>query len=240
MSITHNKAFWAVIPAAGVGKRMGAHIPKQYLPLAGKTVLEQTLDVFVLHPDISGIILAVTENDPYWQEISSRYQELAKPVLQVAGGRERCFSVLNALTELQIHIDSDNWVLVHDAARPCLLKSDIDSLIKQLAHTEQGGLLGLPMADTVKRCNADNEVLQTVDRSELWRALTPQMFPLGLLKIALEQAIQNNALVTDEASAIELQGLKPLMVEGQPGNIKITHPADLQLAEQFFLHQTGE
>ncbi len=240
MSITHNKAFWAVIPAAGVGKRMGSHLPKQYLPLAGKTVLEQTLDVFFSHPDISGVILAVSEDDPCWQEISSRYQDLGKPVLQVSGGRERCFSVLNALIELQLHIDSNNWVLVHDAARPCLLKSDIDNLIEQLAHTEQGGLLGLPMADTVKRCNADNEVLQTVDRSELWRALTPQMFPLGLLKTALEQAIQNNELVTDEASAIELLGLKPLMVEGQPGNIKITHPADLQLAEQFFLHQTGE
>ncbi len=236
---TQNPSCWAVIPAAGVGKRMAANIPKQYLPLAGKTVLEQTLDVFIRHPDISGIILAVSEADPYWQELSVNYQDIEKPVLVTAGGQERCHSVLNALIKLSDKIAPYHWVLVHDAARPCLSGSDIDRLISELSDSSCGGLLGLPMADTVKRCNKDNEVLQTVDRSELWRALTPQMFPLGMLKNALEQAINSHALVTDEASAIELQGLKPKMVEGQPGNIKITHPGDLQLAEQFFAQQAG-
>ena len=234
-----NQAFWAVIPAAGVGKRMGAGIPKQYLPLAGKTVLERTLDVFVTHPDISGIIVAVTDGDPYWQDIAGHYQAINKPLLVASGGEERCHSVLNALTELSAQIEEHHWVLVHDAARPCLPASDIDRLINELVDSDCGGLLGLPMADTVKRCNSDREVLETVDRSELWRALTPQMFPLGLLKKALEDAINNKALVTDEASAVEQQGLKPKMVEGQPGNIKITHPGDLHLAEQFFHASSG-
>jgi len=227
--------YWAVIPAAGVGKRMGGNIPKQYLPLAGKTVLEHTLNVFIDHPDIKGIVLAVTDNDPYWQDLSVNYnQPGSKPVIIASGGQERCHSVLNALQILSDHAQDDDQVLVHDAARPCLLAADIDKLIAQLIDQPSGGLLGLPMADTVKRCDAHNNVLATVDRSDLWRALTPQMFSLKLLKQALSHAIENKALVTDEASAIELQGLKPKMVEGQPGNIKITHPGDLQLAETFF------
>ena len=244
-TIQSNKQYWAVIPAAGVGKRMGSNIPKQYLPLAGKTVLEQTLSVFLQHPKISGIVLAITPGDPYWQDISAKLnkssQQNSKLIIVAPGGEERCFSVLNALQELSVHVsaqtddlNNDYWVLVHDAARPCLKASDIDLLIEQLSDSADGGLLGLPMADTVKRCDTHQKVLATVDRSELWRALTPQMFPLKLIQNALEQAINNNAMVTDEASAIELLGLQPKMVEGLPGNIKITHPGDLQLAELFF------
>ncbi len=238
--------YWAIIPAAGVGRRMGSHIPKQYLPLAGKTVLEQTLSVFIQHAKITGIVVAVAEGDPYWQDIFESYnpahsgtEQPAKPVIVVPGGAERCYSVLNALLELYSRgnsyaVKENDWVLVHDAARPCLKSTDIDHLIEQLSDTSEGGLLGLPMADTVKRCNSELQVVETVDRSELWRALTPQMFPLKLLKDALEQAIKNKQLVTDEASAIELRGLKPKMVEGSASNIKITHPGDLQLAELFF------
>lgn len=236
-----NCRYWAVIPAAGVGKRMGTAIPKQYLPLAGKTVLEHTLSVFIKHPDINGIVVAVSQGDPYWQDIATSVNEQIqaekKSVFVTDGGEERCHSVLNALLELAQHADNNDWVLVHDAARPCLTSSDIDKLIEQLGTTSDGGLLGLPMADTVKRCNDEQYVIETVDRSTLWRALTPQMFPLKLLQESLQQAINDQALVTDEASAIELQGLKPKMVEGQPGNIKITHPGDLQLAEMF-LSQT--
>ena len=231
--------YWAVIPAAGVGKRMGANIPKQYLPLAGKTVLEQTLSIFIHHPAIDGIVIAVTDGDPYWQEMSEHINQLVHQsnkysIIVAPGGQERCYSVLNALSELIPHASENDWVLVHDAARPCLTAADIYHLIEQLSDTSEGGLLGLPMADTVKRCDNNQVVLETVDRSELWRALTPQMFPLLRLKDALEQAINSDAMVTDEASAIELQGGKPIMVEGQPGNIKITHPGDLQLAELFF------
>ena len=230
--------YWAVIPAAGVGKRMASKIPKQYLQLAGKTVLEQTLSIFLQHPDISGIVVAVTQGDPYWQDILENSKEKnIQSVIVAPGGNERCHSVLNALQALSHYASDDDWVLVHDAARPCLQGNDIDRLIEQLSETTDGGLLGLPMADTVKRCDNDQKVISTVDRSKLWRALTPQMFPLKLLKDSLQDAINCNALVTDEASAIELQGLKPQMVEGHPGNIKITHPGDLQLAELFFLNQ---
>lgn len=237
-----DKQYWAIIPAAGVGKRMGSKIPKQYLPLCGKTVLEQTLSIFLKHPVITGIIVAVTEGDPYWQGMSANFtstdnvrnKNQNKPVIVAPGGAERCHSVLNALKKLSHHASENDWVLVHDAARPCLASDDIDRLIEQLDETSVGGLLGLPMADTVKRCDSNLQVLETVERSELWRALTPQMFPLKLLKDALEQAINSNALVTDESSAVELKGLKPIMVEGRPGNIKITHPGDLQLAELFF------
>jgi 2-C-methyl-D-erythritol 4-phosphate cytidylyltransferase len=239
MPINSKKKFWAVIPAAGVGKRMGANIPKQYLPLAGKTILEQTLSVFLQHPKISGVVLAITQGDPYWQEL---YRDLSDDdtdkIIVADGGEERCYSVLNALTELQTYADDEDWVLVHDAARPCLKASDIDCLIEQLSHTSDGGLLGLPMADTVKRCDENEQVLATVDRRHLWRALTPQMFPLQCLKQALQQAIDTDALVTDDASAMELQGYTPQMIEGHPANIKITHPADLQLAEIFFSHNT--
>ncbi|MCU7937740.1 MAG: 2-C-methyl-D-erythritol 4-phosphate cytidylyltransferase [gamma proteobacterium symbiont of Bathyaustriella thionipta] len=227
--------YWAVIPAAGVGKRMGSKIPKQYLPLAGKTVLEQTLNVFIQHSDITGIVVAVTEGDPYWQEISVNFnQENMKPVIIAPGGQERCHSVLNALQVLSLHASDNDWALVHDAARPCLTSKDLDQLISRLSAGSTGGLLGVPMADTVKSCDKQQNVIMTVDRSELWRALTPQMFPYKLLQEALAHAIENKALVTDEASAIELQGLQPKMVEGHPGNIKITHPGDLQLAELFF------
>ncbi|MCU7835841.1 MAG: 2-C-methyl-D-erythritol 4-phosphate cytidylyltransferase [gamma proteobacterium symbiont of Taylorina sp.] len=242
LSAITEKQYWVVIPAAGVGKRMGSHIPKQYLPLAGKTVLEQTLSIFLHHPKITGIVVAVTEGDPYWQDIfvnnihNSSMDK--KPIIVAPGGEERCYSVLNALHELYLQRDCYNlkgtdWVLVHDAARPCLKTDDIDFLIEQLSDTAEGGLLGLPVADTVKRCNSEDKVLETVERSELWRALTPQMFPLKLLLDSLEQAIKNKELVTDDASAIELWGLKPKMLEGSPTNIKITHPGDLQLAELF-------
>lgn len=240
-----DKHYWAVIPAAGVGKRMASKIPKQYLPLGGQTVLEHTLAIFLNHSAIHGVIVAVTDGDPYWREIISTYsnnatsRESKKLVLTASGGEERCHSVLNALTALGEHASADDWVLVHDAARPCLNNDDIDRLIEQLGDSDCGGLLGLPMADTVKRCNDKYEVLETVDRSELWRALTPQMFPLELLKDALARAINSKAMVTDEASAIELLGLKPKMVEGHPGNIKITHPGDLQLAELFLTQNTS-
>jgi 2-C-methyl-D-erythritol 4-phosphate cytidylyltransferase len=232
-----DKQYWAVIPAAGVGKRMASSIPKQYLPLAGKTVLEHTLLTFLKHPKITGIVIAITEGDPYWQDLEQSLTQ-TKPIIVAPGGRERCYSVLNALTVLAEKNNVSNpekqqWVLVHDAARPCLRISDIDRLISQLQESEVGGLLGLPMSDTVKRCNIQHQVLETVERSDLWRALTPQIFPLELLKNALEYAINKGDIVTDEASAIELSGRQPIMIEGSADNIKITHPGDLQLAELF-------
>jgi 2-C-methyl-D-erythritol 4-phosphate cytidylyltransferase len=233
------KKYWAVIPAAGVGQRMGSQIPKQYLPLAGSTVLQQTLTVFLQHKQISGVIVAITEGDPYWPTLmDSLTDKQQKSVVVASGGKERSISVLNALTELMQLPQSqeEDWVLVHDAARPCLQPNDIDRLIEQLRDGTEGGLLGLPMADTVKCCDSSQQVLSTVDRRALWRALTPQMFPLQRLKNNLEKAIDCGDLITDEASAMELQGGRPKIVEGQPTNIKITYPADLSLAELFIIN----
>lgn len=226
--------YWVVIPAAGVGKRMQANIPKQYLQLAGRTVLEMTLSIFIQHPKISGIVVAITEGDPYWKALDIQTD---KPVLIASGGNERSDSVLNALTLLKQHAENTDWVLVHDAARPCLKPADVDMLMQQLTDSDCGGLLGLPVTDTVKRCNTSCQVLETVDRRYLWRALTPQMFRLGMLYNALTEALAKKLPVTDEASAIELQGLQPAMIEGSADNIKITRPGDLELAALYLKQQ---
>lgn len=230
--INKNK-YWAVIPAAGVGKRMQADRPKQYLELHGHTVLEHTLSRFFDHPRISGVVVVVTDGDPYWQELAISHPKL----MTASGGEERCHSVLNALQVLRAQADDNDWVLVHDAARPCLRREDLDQLIDTLAQHPVGGLLGLPVADTVKRTGADDMVIETVPREHLWRALTPQMFRLGELHQALEDALKNNQLVTDESSAMELAGKAPKMVEGHGDNIKITRPQDLRLAELYLAEQ---
>lgn len=226
--------YWAVVPAAGVGRRMGSDLPKQYLPLAGSSVLEQTLQRLLDHPRIAGLVVAISEGDPYW---SGHTPHSHKPLLTASGGPERCHSVLNALDALAGHADQRDWVLVHDAARPCLRAGDIDRLLEQLTDHPVGGLLGCPVSDTLKRVDGGLGVEVTVDRSSLWRALTPQMFRIGALTRALRAALAKGALVTDDASAMELSGLKPLMVEGQSDNIKITHPQDLALAEFILQRQ---
>lgn len=233
----HYPAYWAVVPAAGSGRRMGSDTPKQYLKLHGRSVLEHTLTRLLAHPAISGVVVALAADDPYWPsiEISS-----GKPVWHVVGGAERCHSVRNALQLLQGEGSAHDWVLVHDAARPCLRHADLTLLIEQLDGHPVGGLLGLPIHDTIKRTDSSATVVETVPREGLWRALTPQMFRLGTLARALDQALDDGFLVTDEASAIEHAGLQPLMVEGQADNLKITRPQDLQLAELFLLQQSQE
>lgn len=227
-------ACWAVVPAAGVGKRMQSAVPKQYLPLYGRVVIEHTLQRLAAHAAIEAIVVATSDDDSYWPEIQTEY--IATPVYRVAGGVERCHSVLNALIYLQDKASHGDWVLVHDAARPCLRHTDIDLLIATVTRQGQGGLLGMPVRDTMKQVDAANRVEQTIDRSRLWHALTPQMFRLGDLHAALQAALANNQLVTDEASAMELAGIQPLLVEGHGDNIKITRPQDLDLAE-FYLQQ---
>lgn len=233
-----DEKFWAVVPAAGVGKRMGADSPKQYLPLLGQTILERTLDRLLSHPLISGVIVAISKDDEYWPEIAPRYQD--KNLHVAPGGEERCHSVLNGLQYLQSLASDKDWVLVHDAARPCLSEADINKLIDSLCNDNVGGILGIPVADTIKRVGANNYIEATVDRCGLWRALTPQMFRLVQLYDALSSALKEGVLVTDEASAIEWAGMMPRMVEGSPENIKITLPQDLWLAECYINHQKGE
>lgn len=230
-------SIWTIIPAAGVGSRMQADRPKQYLELLDRTVIEHTLGLFLDHPMVEGVVVAISPEDPYWKDLSVAGHD---HLTRVDGGSERCHSVLNALSWLTAQdadADVDDWVLVHDAARPCLRHEDLDHLIAKVTQEGKGGILGIPVRDTMKQAAKDGRhIEQTVDRSHLWHALTPQMFRLGELRQAIEQALSDGFLVTDEASAMEHAGLQPLLVRGHADNIKITIPEDLALAE-FYLRR---
>ncbi|WP_417881244.1 2-C-methyl-D-erythritol 4-phosphate cytidylyltransferase [Vibrio sp.] len=229
--------FAVVVPAAGVGKRMQANHPKQYLSLHDKTILEHTVENLLSHPQIELVVIAVSDGDEYFSDLG-----LAKAdnVIRVAGGEERVDSVLSGLEYLsQNHVDQYSWVMVHDAARPCLTHDDINKLINQCRQAHRGGTLAAPVRDTMKRScvqNGLNTIEQTVERSQLWHALTPQLFPLIELKSALVDGLINQKVITDEASAMELSGYQPLLVQGRSDNLKVTQPEDLALAE-FFLSQ---
>jgi len=222
---------WAVVPAAGVGKRMQADRPKQYLPLAGKTVIEHTLSRLLESGAFVKVAVAISVEDPYWPELEiSQHPD----VITAPGGKERADSVLSALKALQGLAAEDDWVLVHDAARPCLTAGDIHLQIDSLKDDAVGGILALSSHDTLKHVDGDT-ITATIDRKHVWRALTPQMFKYGMLRDALQQT-EGNPAVTDEASALEILGFKPRIVEGRPDNIKITRPEDLALA-QFYMEQ---
>jgi 2-C-methyl-D-erythritol 4-phosphate cytidylyltransferase len=229
--MTESTKFWGIVPAAGVGKRMQADRPKQYLELAGKAVIEQTLSRLLQADVFEAIAVAISSDDPYWPELAIARHE---KILTAAGGKERADSVLSALKSISDKASDDDWVLVHDAARPCITASDIHHLIACLIHDDVGGILALSSHDTLKNVQ-DGRIAGTLDRNHIWRALTPQMFRYGTLKTALEEA-EGNPAITDEASALELKGLQPKIVEGRPDNIKITRPEDLPLA-QFYLEQ---
>jgi 2-C-methyl-D-erythritol 4-phosphate cytidylyltransferase/2-C-methyl-D-erythritol 2,4-cyclodiphosphate synthase len=224
---------WVLIPAAGAGKRMGSAIPKQYLPLAGRPVIAHTLDIFLQHPRIAGLVVIVGGEDEWWPEIAARLAP-AKPLWVAEGGAERCHSVSNGLEALRGHAHPNDWVLVHDAARPCLIDADLDRLLDQLTDDPVGGLLAAPVRDTLKQADGTGRVATTVDRSQLWHALTPQMFRLELLHESLRSALAQGLLVTDEAAALEAAGFSPRLIEGRADNLKITRPEDLALAE-FYL-----
>lgn len=226
--------FWAVVPAAGVGKRMNADRPKQYLELAGRTVIEHTLSRLLQANVFSSIAVAISVEDPYWPDLDIAKHDL---IITAPGGKERADSVLSGLKSIREQANDDDWVLVHDAARPCLTATDIHLLIDTLVNDDVGGILALSSHDTLKSVEG-NDIVSTLDRQLIWRALTPQMFRYGTLKTALEEA-EGNPVVTDEASALELKGLRPKIVEGRPDNIKITRPEDLALA-QFYLDQQWE
>ncbi|MCW2267793.1 2-C-methyl-D-erythritol 4-phosphate cytidylyltransferase [compost metagenome] len=223
-------AFWAVIPAAGVGARMAADRPKQYLQLGGQTILEHSLDCFLDHPCVKGVVVSVAADDPYWPGLRCAHD----PRIQhAAGGQERADSVLNALLLLHAQgaADSD-WVLVHDAARPNLARSDLDRLLAELADDPVGGLLAVPARDTLKRADAKGRVSATIDRSTVWQAYTPQMFRLGALHRALADSLVADVAITDESSAIEWAGQAPRLIEGRSDNIKVTRPEDLEWLRQ--------
>ncbi|WP_412724693.1 2-C-methyl-D-erythritol 4-phosphate cytidylyltransferase [Alteromonas sp. D210916BOD_24] len=231
----------AVIPAAGVGSRMQADRPKQYLNLANKTILEHTIDALLNHEKIDDVIVAISPQDTYFERLGLH----KLPITVVTGGAERADSVLSGLNTL----NDNDWALVHDAARPCISDEDITALLHIMCNAHVvGGILATPVRDTMKRVLASDSPSQptqtgnlhvishTEDRNGLWHALTPQLFPARLLKQALKEGLSRGETITDEASAMELAGYKVAMVPGSPANIKVTHPADLPLAE-FYLQQ---
>lgn len=223
-----------VIPAAGVGQRMQADRPKQYLELFGQTILEHTVQRLRQVPELGPVWLALAKDDPYF---AATPLALRSDVHRVTGGSERADSVLAAL--MAIDANKYPWVLVHDAARPLVQVADIQKLIKRCLDSGCGGILATPVRDTMKRSMGtleNTQVLHTVERAALWHALTPQLFPTAQLKEILQQALQSGAVVTDEASALEWAGLPVLLVSGRADNIKITQSEDLLLA-RFYLEQ---
>lgn len=221
--------FHVLIPAAGSGSRMGSDVPKQYLQLLGLPLIAHCLGTFIQNPRIAGVHVVISADDSDWQ----RQPISASPRLFVhpCGGETRAASVLNGLAAMQ-DVADDDWVLVHDAARPGLTDDLLNRLLDALQDDAVGGLLAIPLADTLKRADSAQRVAATEPRAGLWQAQTPQMFRYGVLKKALQNA---GATPTDEAQAVEALGLKPLLVPGELRNLKITYPQDLALAEAILM-----
>ena len=225
---------WALLPAAGSGRRFGGEVPKQYLHVAGKPLIAHALDALSAHPRIDGVVVALAVDDPHWPGWTSLH---GKPVIACAGGGERADSVLAALRALPEGVAEDELLLVHDAARPNLRGDDIGRLIDAATACADGAILAAPVRDTLKRAGDDACIASTEPRDRLWRALTPQAFRRDLLRRALESAQADAIVATDEAMAVERLGLHPALVEGREDNLKVTTPADLTLAE-FLLART--
>jgi len=282
--------YWLVMPAAGVGRRFGEHIPKQYADLHGRTVMEWSLAPFLYDSRCLGVVVVLGTNDSFWPTVASRLPDvtgatraseasvaaaladvtrvaeraaakgggsdgegfsdpgLSLPtapavtlpkVVTAHGGSERSHSVRNGLASLSGRARADDWVLVHDAARPCVSRQDVDRLLDRVQSHPVGGLLAAPAADTLKRAGGEKEVVETVDRAGLWRALTPQMFRYGRLCEALDRALGQGRSPTDEAQALEWMGERPLVVEGSTTNIKITSADDLVIAVALMAARSG-
>ena len=224
---------WVVVPAAGRGKRFGGEVPKQYLEIGGQPLIAHTLRALFAHPGVEGAVVVLAESDtdwPGWDEFSG------KPVRTCIGGAARADSVLAGLGALPDSVRKDDFVLVHDAARPNLAATDIDELLERGRDDPVGAILASPVRDTLKRAGEDGGIDRTEPRERLWRALTPQLFRRLQLSRALAAARAAGVAVTDESMAMERQGLRPLLVEGREDNFKITTPADLARFE-FVLAQ---
>ncbi|HOY00515.1 2-C-methyl-D-erythritol 4-phosphate cytidylyltransferase [Zoogloea sp.] len=231
MRIQTTRCF-AIVPAAGSGSRMRSEQPKQYLPLLGQPLIRHTLGVLCDSPVIDRVYVVLSVGDQEWDRHDwSSFGDRLVPLF--CGGASRADSVLNGLRAIADDASEGDWVLVHDAARPCLAPWHIEGLVRDLMHDEVGGILAVPVADTLKREDSTHHIAATVPRDGLWQAQTPQMFRYVMLKRALETARQ----VTDEASAIEAMGLRPRLVRGDPTNLKVTFPLDLHLAEWILQHR---
>ena len=217
---------------------MQSSVPKQYLLLSGRPVILHTIERLCAHPRIRGVLVGVSDQDNHWQRLAPELGHLPRFLGSSPGGETRAHTVLNGLGKLANHAKLEDWVLVHDAVRPCVRHDDIDKLISAVDEGD-GGLLALPVSDTVKRVDGAGRIIETVNRQGLWRAATPQMFRIGKLKQALEKALSDGIEITDEASAIEAAGGHPRVVACHADNIKITLPDDLALAELYLKQQQG-
>jgi 2-C-methyl-D-erythritol 4-phosphate cytidylyltransferase/2-C-methyl-D-erythritol 2,4-cyclodiphosphate synthase len=235
MSAAGARRLWAIVPAAGRGERFGAVAPKQYAALRGATLIEWSLRALLDEPRVHAVLVVVASDDTRWPEIAAR---LRNPKLRSAvGGASRQETVLNGLRALAGEAGDDDWAMVHDAARPCLDRTDLAALIDALPAATGGAVLAAPVVDTVKRQQGD--AVSTVDRQGLWRALTPQVFGVAALRQALQAALDAQVTVTDEAQAVERAGGHCTLVGGSPFNIKVTRPEDLQLAAQILRNAEG-
>jgi 2-C-methyl-D-erythritol 4-phosphate cytidylyltransferase len=218
---------FALLPAAGVGARMAAGHPKQYLDIHGRPMIWHAIRAFERHPAIARVYVVLAAEDGWWADYD--WSAFSRLTVLRCGGATRAESVANGLREMAVAgaVDAEDWVLVHDAARPCLSRALLDKLLAELAGDEVGGILAAPVADTLKREGEGRRIRETVSREKLWGAQTPQMFRHALLLHALEQA---GSAVTDEASALESLGLAPRLVESDLTNLKVTYPRDLEVA----------
>lgn len=223
---------WVIIPSAGSGKRFESTLPKQYHSLLDSTVLEQTIKCFAERSDVAGVVLCIAEGDYHAEHLQN------EKVFITLGGKERSDSVNNGLLFLQDKIDVGDLVAVHDAARPCVRQCDLDAVFQAAQTSEDGALLAIPSFNTLKQLN--NNKVVTLDRRNVYQALTPQVFAYGLLERALAYVADNSLAVTDDASAVEQLGLSPTIVLGHSDNIKITEPADLALAEFYKKQQSSQ
>jgi len=282
--------YWLVMPAAGVGRRFGENIPKQYAELHGRTVMEWSMAPFLYDSRCLGVVVVLGHGDAYWPTVAARLPDvtgatrasganiaaaladatrvaeraaertggadtegftdpgLSLPtvpavtlpkVITATGGGERSHSVRNGLAALSGRAASDDWVLVHDAARPCVSRQDVDRLLDRVQSHAVGGILAAPAADTLKRAGESKEIIQTIDRTSLWRALTPQMFRYARLCEALDRAHADGRTPTDEAQALEWTGERPIVVEGSTTNLKITSADDLVIAVALMAAHAG-
>jgi 2-C-methyl-D-erythritol 4-phosphate cytidylyltransferase len=229
------------LPAAGIGRRMGSTIPKQYLTIDGVPLILHALRRLSAVSEIQIIIVVIHSEDNQWAKLQKSIgEEFKNRIITVRGGDERYQSVLNGLTAVAEFADKDDWVLVHDAVRPCVRTSDIESLISKVSLHPVGGLLGSAVDNTLKKVGADLTVIETVDRESYWNALTPQMFRFAQLKASIEAVLASGEQVTDEAAAMEVAGFKPIMIAGSKDNIKITVESDLLLASQILKTQASD
>lgn len=227
---------WWIVPAAGMGRRIGSDLPKQYQPVAGKPVIAHTLER-ILATDPEGVVVVLHSQDRHWPQLDLDDDPRIHTVM---GGAERADSVRAGLQFLATRLADDDWVLVHDVARPCVSTGDIETLVNSIADDPVGGILAAPVTDTLKRVVGHRQIQGTQERSHLWAAMTPQMFRYGVLCRAIEQSRAAGFVATDESSAVEWLGFAPQVVMGRRDNIKITRVEDLVIAAAIIAFQQQE